>query len=157
MKKIFYLAPLIIIIALLFILFISYKTIIKEETNYPKITQMQFENNAVLDIEVADEESEKKQGLMYRKSLDYNKGMIFIYEQENILNFWMKNTLIPLDIIFLDSNKSIISITKNMNPCKEDPCKIYSSKMPARYAIETNSGYVENNNIQTNQKVKFLN
>ena len=80
--------------------------------------------------------------------------MLFVYDNERLLNFWMKNTLIPLDIIFLDKNKIIVNIA-DAKPCEQDPCELYSSQLPAMYAIEVNSGFALENNIKIGDSVEF--
>lgn len=90
-------------------------------------------------IEVADTQAEREQGLMYRESLAANQGMLFVWEQEAPRNFWMKNTLIPLDMIWLDANKTIVDI-QAAEPCQVQNCPIYSGKVPAQYVLELNQG-----------------
>lgn len=90
-------------------------------------------------LEKATTPKQKSLGLMYRDSLEINKGMIFIYDAEEPRSFYMKNTLIPLDLIFLDNEKKIIDTKLNFQPCKTDVCPTFTSK-PAKYVIEINSG-----------------
>ena len=80
--------------------------------------------------------------------------MLFVFEDSKIRSFWMKNTLIPLDIMFINSDYEIIDI-QTMEPCLEDPCKNYISKQPAKYALEVNSGFAEDNEIQIGDKVEI--
>lgn len=91
-----------------------------------------------LNLEAADESHEREEGLMFRKRLSEGDGMIFVYDQSAFMNFWMKNTLIPLDILFFNEDNTFISRT-TMQPCVADPCEIYESGQPARYAIEVNA------------------
>ena len=95
-----------------------------------------------LTVEIADNPAERRKGLMYREELKDNHGMLFIFEAERKLYFWMKNTIIPLDIIFFDADKSYVSDT-TMTPCKKDPCRNYQSDGPAQYALEVSAGFVE--------------
>ena len=75
--------------------------------------------------------------------------MLFIFQQEGPLQtFWMKNTLIPLDMLFISSDLVIVDIT-TMQPCTFDPCPSYTSKQPAQYALEVNAGYVRSHAIKT--------
>ena len=97
-------------------------------------------------VEIADNDTERSYGLMNRTTLAKDRGMIFVYNKEEAMAFWMKNTLIPLDVIFLNRNKEVVS-AETMQPCKADPCPSYYSKFPAQYAIEVNAGFVKENNI----------
>lgn len=105
-------------------------------------------------IEAADNFFERSKGLMGRKNLDDNKGMLLIYKNNEILSVWMKNMLIPLDIIFIDKNKRIVDIKENIQPCQKE-CPIYSSETPAMYVLEVNAGFVERNGIERGDAVKF--
>jgi len=119
-----------------------------------KTTQIIFENNKTIDAEIAQTDAELQKGLMYRQELAENTGMLFILPSEEKTNFWMKNTTIPLDIIFLNSNKTIVHIA-NAVPCKQDPCTLYSSEKPTKYVIEVNAGYCKKNSIIQGQTVTF--
>ncbi|MDO5608937.1 MAG: DUF192 domain-containing protein [Capnocytophaga sp.] len=91
-----------------------------------------------LDIEFADTLSERELGLMYRKSMAENQGMLFIYpDQQPELSFYMKNTYIPLDIIYINSEMQIVSIVRNAKPL--DETSLPSGK-PAQYVLEINGG-----------------
>ena len=105
-----------------------------------------------VNVEIADDDYGRQQGLMFRKSLNENDGMIFIFENEDFRSFWMKNTLIPLDMIFINENFEIVEI-KNAMPCNEDPCATYSSAKPAKYVLEINEGFAEKNSIEAGDKV----
>jgi len=113
-----------------------------------------FENGKKVYLEVANNPLEIQKGLMGVEKLKENEGMLFVFEDEIIRRFWMKNTLIDLDILFLDEKKEIVSIN-TMKACKEDPCIEYSSNNPAMYAIELNAGYAIEKGIQVGQKVNF--
>lgn len=106
-----------------------------------------------IDIEVADNDAMRARGLMYRKTLPTNGGMLFIHDYEQIQSFWMKNTYIPLDMIFADSNYEIITIHHNTSPMKEWN---YSSTEPAQYVVEVNAGFCNNYNIKTGDKIGYI-
>lgn len=99
-----------------------------------------------VNAEIADSPEERAAGLMFRKFLDEDSGMLFIFDDEKTRSFWMKNTLIPLDIIFISRDFEIVDI-KYAVPCKEDPCVIYISKNPAKYVLEVNSNFTIKNGI----------
>jgi uncharacterized protein len=105
-----------------------------------------------LDIEIADNDDERMQGLMYRQSLAENAGMLFIFNDEEPRAFWMKNTLIPLDIIYINSRKEIVSIQKYTQPGST-----YSipSEKPAIYVLEVNAGFADKNGIKPGDKISF--
>ena len=105
-----------------------------------------------INVEIADDNEERMQGLMFRENLDENEGMFFIFENESYQTFWMKNTLISIDIIFIDKNFEIIDI-KSAVPCKEDPCKLYKSSKPAKYVLEVNSNFTIKNNVKLGDKI----
>lgn len=113
----------------------------------------------VIKVEIALTESERSKGLGNRSSLPDNQGMLFIFKKESILSFWMKDTLIPLDIAFVNKSGRILKITtmtveKFGTPLNE--YKTYTSEKPARYAIEMNAGWFKENNISVGDVVKEL-
>lgn len=93
---------------------------------------------AQLDIEFANTPEDIQQGLMYRRSMDEDKGMLFLMPDIDMQSFWMLNTYIPLDIIFVDAEKRIVNIAANTTPHSIDPVK---STGPAKYVLEVNAGY----------------
>ena len=107
-----------------------------------------------VNVELARTQEESKIGLMFRESMPQDQGMLFIYPQEQDLTFWMKNTLIPLDIIFFDTEGNFVS-TSTMVPCTQDPCTLYDSMDPALYALEVNKGFVESYNIDSTWKLRL--
>lgn len=81
-------------------------------------------------------------GLQYRMDLEENQGMLFIFENSGCHSFWMKNTLIPLDIIWLDENKHVVHIEYNLQPCIGDFCPSHTPRWDALYVLEVNAGKV---------------
>ena len=101
--------------------------------------------------EVAQETESMARGLMYRREMDWNRGMLFVYRQDRILSFWMKNTFIPLSIAFLDSNGRIVHIT-DMQP---QTTTSHRSPVPARYALEMNQGWFDKAGVKVGDRAKF--
>ena len=93
----------------------------------------------VLRVEIARTDRQRELGLMHRRSLAADAGMVFVYDRPSSGGFWMKNTLIPLDIAFYDVRGRIVRILR-MEPCKKDPCPIYSPNATYRGALEVNAG-----------------
>ncbi|MCJ7547581.1 MAG: DUF192 domain-containing protein [Deltaproteobacteria bacterium] len=103
-------------------------------------------------VEVVTKPADQAQGLMYRRSLDKDSGMLFIFRQEEPQSFWMKNTLIPLDMIFISRDLVIVDIA-TMQPCITDPCPDYTSRQPAQYVLEVNAGYCRSHHITIGDKI----
>lgn len=100
--------------------------------------------NKKLHVEIADTPSKREKGLMHRKHIGKNEGMLFKFPQKERLSFWMKNTLVPLDVAFIDDNGRIVQI-ESMKPMSLSP---HSSSFPCRYALETNSGWFKSNGVK---------
>jgi len=100
-------------------------------------------------VEIADTSEKRMTGLMYRKSLEKNEGMLFIFSGEEIHSFWMKNTLIPLSIAFIKEDGTIVHI-EDMEPQTEIS---HSSKYSVKYALEVNKGWFKENNITVGDKI----
>jgi len=102
-------------------------------------------------VEVARTEEEKSQGLMFRDKLAPDEGMLFIYEREDFLSFWMKNTPLPLSIAFLDQRGKIVDI-QDMVPFS---LQTHVSAFPAQYALEVNQGWFKQKGISIGDVVKL--
>ena len=111
-----------------------------------------YNKNITFNVEVAKTIEERRIGLMYRKKLLNNEGMLFIFPREKIIQLWMKNTYIPLDVIFISENKIIVDIKKNMEKLSET---IVKSKVKSKYALEFNAGLINKLDIKIGDKVLF--
>ncbi len=107
-------------------------------------------------VEVADIRDERTKGLMYRKSLPEDQGMFFIFEKNKPLTFWMKNMLIPLDMVFFDHNYKVVKIVKNAQPCKKEPCESYPSEVPAIFVLELNAGTADDIKLKEGDKADLI-
>jgi len=103
-------------------------------------------------IEIAESEQARNQGLMYRHTLESRAGMLFMFPDEALRLFYMKNTIIPLDIIFVNRKKEIVSMQKNATPYS---LKILPSEKPAHYAVEVNAGFCEEHGIAVGDTISF--
>lgn len=108
---------------------------------------------AELDIEISDNDYERETGLMYRKELAEDQGMLFIFEQEEPRGFYMKNTNIPLDLIFLNKNKVIVNIAENAQP---HSMETILSEVPAMYVLEINAGLARKWNLQKGNRLVLI-
>ena len=92
-------------------------------------------------VELALDDEARARGLMFRDVLDDGHGMLFIHEREKPLAYWMKNTRIPLDILYFDASRRLVSQQRNVPPCSAgDRCPPYPSRAPALYVLELNAG-----------------
>lgn len=91
-------------------------------------------------VEIADDDQERAQGLMFRDEMAADRGMLFIFSREDWRSFWMRNTRIPLDIIYLDEDMKVVSIAADTPPCRTQRCPNYPSTGPAKYVLELNAG-----------------
>lgn len=98
-----------------------------------------------LEIEIADDDYQRETGLMYRTSLKPKHGMLFIFEDEQPRGFYMKNTYIPLDLIFVNANNKVVSISKDASP---ESMETIESEVPAKYVLEINAGFAEDWDLQ---------
>jgi uncharacterized membrane protein (UPF0127 family) len=111
-----------------------------------------------LGVELADTPEEQTRGLMGREELATDEGMLFIFDGDSTRSFWMKDTLIPLDIIFINSSLDIVHIELDAQPCTAScscQCPRYSSGQPAMYVIEANAGFAREHGIEVGQRVSL--
>ena len=159
-KLVLYFCLFVLIVLIAFFSLLYFKKNQKMEENHPFYPQVSFYNQqgdeiAGFKVEIASTSAQHKIGLMHRENLPEDKGMLFIFKQEQALSFWMKNTLIPLDIIYISRDKKVVSISANTPPCKKDPCPGYPSKGNASYVLEINSGLAERFGIEKGAEVEI--
>ena len=107
-------------------------------------------------VEIANTEASREQGLMFRVRMDPGRGMLFIHDRQEPLAYWMKNMLIPLDILFFDSKRRLVSQMRNVPPCTlGDACPAYPSDAPALYVLELNAGQAEKIGLHTGAKLRI--
>lgn len=127
-----------------------------QSTRKDRFVKVFLPNGKAVIAELAITPAEREKGLMFRKSLAPDQGMLFVFEEEDFYSFWMKNTLIPLDIIWLNANRQIVHIEKNVPPCTADPCPSYSSPYPALYVLELKAGQAEENGLKPFDQLSFI-
>lgn len=105
-----------------------------------------------LNIEIADDDYSTQTGLMYRKSMESNQGMLFIFPDSDYRSFYMKNTEISLDIIYISQDKQIVSIQKNAKPMDETSLP---SEAPAKYVLEVNAGLSDTWGLEKGDTIEY--
>lgn len=108
----------------------------------------------LITVEVAATPETRALGLMFRRHLEENQGMLFLHPNVIQGGFWMKNTFIPLSIAFIDSRGRIVDI-QDMEPCPAEPCQVYVSKAPYQYALEVRKGYFKKRGVKVGDRVTW--
>jgi uncharacterized membrane protein (UPF0127 family) len=139
-----------ILVVISFLIVLSTKIGMKHST----FVQVKVGSKTV-NAEIADTFAKQMKGLMGVKSLPEDQGMLFVFDHPDIYKFWMFNTSIPLDMIWIDSNKTIVYIQQNAQPCFLLNCTSYSPNQNAQYVLEVNGNYTAENKISAGDKVEF--
>jgi uncharacterized protein len=108
-------------------------------------------------LEVVRTPEEQAQGLMFRESLAQMTGMLFPFGDKAVHRFWMKNTMIPLDMIWMDADGKVIFVSADTPPCKADPCPSYGPDAPAASVLEIAGGMAKKEKVTVGSSIKFLN
>lgn len=108
-----------------------------------------------IQVEIAADDATRAQGLMYRDQLPQDRGMIFLFTKAGNYPFWMKDTLIPLDMIWIDEQHRIVHIAHNVRPCKADPCPNYDPGAFANAVLEVAAGVAARHGLANGQPLRF--
>jgi uncharacterized membrane protein (UPF0127 family) len=103
--------------------------------------------------ELATDDASRERGLMMRTDLPADHSMLFVFPDSEPRWFWMKNTLVPLDILYFDTERKLVSMQLDVPPCKADPCASYPSDAPARYVLELRAGTARRIGAQTGDEL----
>ena len=112
-------------------------------------------DGSMIDLELAMTIEEISNGLMFRPSLPDSRGMLFLLDQPRVPSFWMKNMLIPLDLVFLDGTGAVVDVIADVPPCAADPCPNYPPSAPARAVLEINAGGAAAHGIDVGITLRF--
>ncbi|NLA08400.1 MAG: DUF192 domain-containing protein [Parcubacteria group bacterium] len=145
-KNIMIILTILLIIIFLSIYFVSKNK--KTEIFFPK-------QNIKIEAQLAQTILQQTKGLMNVKNLPENQGMLFVFLDESRKSFWMKNTYIPLDLIFISRDKKIVEIKENFEPCQQKNCPSYTSQKKAKYVLEVNGGFCQKHQIKEGDEVRF--
>lgn len=110
-------------------------------------------SKAVVSVEIADTDAARELGLMYRQHLAYNTGMLFVFKQPQHLTFWMKNTEIPLDMIFADADGRVTGIVADAQPFSERQLSVAGD---SQFVLEVNAGFAQRHGIRPGDRLRFL-
>lgn len=120
-----------------------------------KFIKIYLPNGKSVTAELAVTDEERQRGLMFREKLLPDQGMLFVFEEEGLYSFWMKNTLISLDMLWINKDRRIVHIARNVPPCKEDPCPSYSPERPGFYVLELGAGAADRLGLKLFDRLEF--
>jgi uncharacterized membrane protein (UPF0127 family) len=124
-------------------------------TRKDKFVKIYLPQGGSITAELAVTDEERQRGLMFRETLLPDQGMLFVFETEDFYSFWMKNTLIPLDLLWLDKDRRIVHIARNVPPCKADPCPSYPPDRPGLYVLELAAGSADRLGLKIFDRLEF--
>jgi uncharacterized protein len=114
-----------------------------------------FPDGFVVNVEIAADDELRAQGLMFRDQLRPGTGMLFLFNQDDEHAFWMKNTLIPLDMVWIDVNQRVAAVKYNVPPCKVANCPSYPPGVQSRYVLEVAGGEAQRHGVKTGDQLRF--
>jgi len=124
----------------------------QQDDNAPRVI---FKDGFRVKVEVAADDENRTQGLMYRDHLADDRGMIFVFPQKGEYAFWMKNTIIPLDMIWIDEAKKVVHVAHDVPPCQADPCPSYPPGAAAKYVLEVAAGVAAKHHVADGDVLAF--
>jgi uncharacterized protein len=108
-------------------------------------------------VEIARNPEEQAQGLMFREALPEKTGMLFLFDEASVHKFWMKNTMIPLDIVWMDVEGKVLFVSSQTPPCRSDPCPTYGPELPAASVLEIAGGMAKREKVDVGSVIHFVN
>jgi len=124
--------------------------------NRDQFIKIYFPDGRSVTAELAVTEARRALGLMNREKVLPDQGMLFVFDAEAVHSFWMKNTLVPLDMLWLDRDRRIVHIERDVPPCRADPCPSYGPRQPASYVLELKGGMAADFQLKVHDKLDFL-
>jgi len=127
-------------------------------TDELNLTQVTFPNGVKINAETMRNEAELMRGLMFRESLAPNRGMLFIHPTESTFHYWMYQTKIPLDLIWMDHDRRIVEMSLDTPPCRSTSakeCPNYGGNFKSKYVLEVNAGVARKNGLKNGDSLDF--
>ncbi len=121
----------------------------------PREIPLTLPSGKVLQVEVMVKDEDRAMGLMFRPSLAPDRGMLFLFEQPEFHGIWMKNCKFPIDILWLDEDRTVVHVADSVPPCKADPCPVYQPLRRASYVVELNAGQARREKAVVGSSVLF--
>jgi uncharacterized membrane protein (UPF0127 family) len=121
----------------------------------PAKVPLTLPSGKVLTVEVMVKDEDRAMGLMFRSALPADQGMLFIFDQSDFHGIWMKNCKFPIDILWLDDQKTIVHLEESVPPCKAEPCPVYQPLRKASYVVELNAGQARREKAVVGKGLEF--
>lgn len=121
----------------------------------PSGPRVVFPDGHVVHVEIAADDELRAQGLMYRDHLPPDRGMLFVFPEDGEYPFWMRNTMIPLDMIWIDANHRVAAVKFQVPPCKVENCPSYAPNATARYVLEVAGGVAQQHGLKPGDPLRF--
>ena len=125
---------------------------------WSKVTHIRifFPDGNTIIADLVKSEEDRARGLMFRKTLNEDQGMLFVFESEGLYSFWMKNMNFSIDILWLDGQKRIVHLEREVPPCKKEPCPSYQPALPAKYVLELKARSIEKRKLKLYDRIDFI-
>jgi uncharacterized protein len=121
----------------------------------PAVISLKLPSGKVLQSEVMSNDADRQMGLMFRASLPADRGMLFVFEQAGLYAFWMKNCKFPIDMVWLDEERKVVTVVENVPFCKKDPCPSFGGMQKALYVVEMNAGQARREKVTLGTTIDF--
>ena len=115
-----------------------------------------FPDGETIIADLVKTEEDRMRGLMFRKTINEDQGMLFVFESEGLYSFWMKDMNFSIDILWLDGQKRIIHLEHDVPPCKKEPCPSYGPTLPSKYVLELKAGSIKKRNLKLYDRIDFI-
>jgi uncharacterized protein len=145
---------IVVVVIVLIYLFFSYANVLLAPITPQNQLGSVCAGERCFNVEIAKTWTQREIGLMNREKLEKDRGMLFVFDKEDIYPFWMKNTLIPLDMIWIGDNSNVVFISKNVQPCKSLICPSIVPSSKAKYVLEINAGIVDKIGLKVGDELK---
>ncbi len=144
------------VVLMMSLMFFSWMPLACAAGGQKRFVKIFFPDGKSVTAELAVNEEDRARGLMFRQTLNTDEGMLFVFQKDEYNSFWMKNTLIPLDMVWLDSSRRVIFIAENVPPCKAEPCPSYGPDLPSRYVLELKAGKAREIGLKVMDRLGFV-
>jgi uncharacterized membrane protein (UPF0127 family) len=126
------------------------------QTGKDRFIKVFFPDGFAIVAELAASPEERARGLMFRDRIQEDQGMLFLFSEEDVHSFWMKNMRFPIDILWLDKAKRIVHLESRVPPCPQEPCPTYVPASAAAYVLELQSGCAEKHGLRLSDRLEFI-